>query len=215
MTLRCATSNPGRLVCLSEFFLLIFSLFRAPAARTEAVDHILHTSLCLLPNLSPQGGGPTCRCRLMIDQTSLPVLIGSLVQVSKCASLMQRRPSHVPLVVDGKNFDICITSALNAVIPQTGEVKKTQLAAPNQLRGRNGLLLLGLLGVLLSLAFIANVANIAHAQTATSSSTTASSPQTCTGLGTPQEDGNCQGTGQFGDQTGPDIESAAVAEVDG
>lgn len=91
--------------------------------------------------------------------------------------------------------------------------KKTQFATPTQLGGRKGLLLVGLLGVTLALAFIANMASIAHAQTPTSSST--ASPQACTGLGTPQEDGNCQGTGQFGDQTGPDTESVAAAEVDG
>lgn len=73
---------------------------------------------------------------------------------------------------------------------------------------------MGVLGALLSLAFIANIAGLAHAQTTTTSSA-ASAPQTCTGLGTPQEDGNCQGTGQFGDQTGPDTESVAAAEVDG
>ena len=73
---------------------------------------------------------------------------------------------------------------------------------------------MGLLGVTLALAFVANVASIAHAQSPASSSST-SSAQACTGLGTPQEDGDCQGTGQFGDQTGPDTESVATAEVDG
>ena len=77
--------------------------------------------------------------------------------------------------------------------------------------GRKGLIAIGILGTVLSLVILVNVV---HAQ-GTAPSTTNSSSQTCTGLGTPQEDGNCQGTGQFGDQTGPDIESASVAEVDG
>lgn len=75
------------------------------------------------------------------------------------------------------------------------------------------MLAIGILGAVLSLVFFASVV---HAQTPTTSATTStSSSQACTGLGTPQEDGNCQGTGMFGDQTGPDIESASAAEVDG
>lgn len=81
---------------------------------------------------------------------------------------------------------------------------------PGMLGGRKGVLVIGILGAVLSLAFFASAV---HAQTSTT--TTASPSHACTGLGTPQEDGDCQGTGQFGDQTGPDTESASAAEVDG
>lgn len=82
------------------------------------------------------------------------------------------------------------------------------------LGGRKGVLVIGILGAVLSLVFFASVVH-AQTQTTSAANATTSSSQACTGLGTPQEDGNCQGTGQFGDQTGPDTESASVSEVDG
>lgn len=55
---------------------------------------------------------------------------------------------------------------------------------------------------------------VAHAQSSISSSANSQPQQACTGLGTPQEDGDCQGTGQFGDQAGPDVEAAGATEID-
>jgi hypothetical protein len=87
---------------------------------------------------------------------------------------------------------------------------------PKRLGERKSLLAIGILGLSLVMS-VAFLANVAHAAASTSTTTTASSTnsaQPCTGLGTPQEDGDCQGTGQYGDQTGADT-LAELPEIEG
>jgi hypothetical protein len=68
--------------------------------------------------------------------------------------------------------------------------------------------LIGGITALALLLFVVLGATTIHAQSSSSDSS-----QSCSALGTPQEDGNCQGTAQYGDQSGADTE-LNLTEVD-
>jgi hypothetical protein len=68
--------------------------------------------------------------------------------------------------------------------------------------------------VVLAILGAASVHAQTSATTAAATSQDTDSGQACAGLGTPQESGDCNGTGQYGDQTPGADNEAATTEAD-